>query len=299
MKKISIVGANSYIARNLIYILKDKDCELRLYDFADNQTDENNNYFKIDILNESSVENIDFNCDIIYFFVGKTGSANGFDDYATFININEKALLNFLTVYRKANSKAKIVFPSTRLVYKGKKGLLREDAEKEFKTVYAINKFACEKYLEQFNNVYGIRYCIARICVPYGTLIGGATSYGTAEFMVKCASNKKNITLYGDGTVRRTVTYIGDLCSVLADIGFSEKCINDVYNIGGEDYSLFEMADLIAKRYGVEVEYVPYPIVDERIESGDTVFDDSKLKEQLDVEYKMRFDEWCHNIIAV
>ena len=293
MKKIVVVGANSYIARNLVYVLNDKECAIKLYDRADTQVDGMVNYSKIDILDKSSVENIDFDCDFIYFFVGKTGSANGFDDYANFIDVNEKALLNFLNAYKKAGCKAKIIFPSTRLVYKGKEGLLKEDAEKEFKTVYAINKFACEKYLEQFNNVYGIPYCIVRICVPYGTIIEGASSYGTAEFMIKCAEAKKNITLYGDGSVRRTLTYIGDLCSVLVDIGFSEKCINDIYNIGGEDYSLSEMADLIAKRYNVGIEYVSYPSIAEKIESGNTVFDDSKLKSQIKVTYNMRFAEWC------
>ncbi len=293
MKKVVVVGANSYIARNLIYTLKKSECVLKLYDRAETQADGNDNYFKIDILNENSVENIDFDCDVIFFFVGKTGSANGFEDYSNFIDINEKALLNFLTAYKRKNSTAKIVFPSTRLVYKGKHGLLNEESEKEFKTVYAINKFACEKYLEQFNIVYGIPYCIVRICVPYGTLIKGASSYGTAEFMMNCATDKKNITLYGDGSVRRTLTYIGDLCIILTDIGFSKKCMNDVYNIGGEDYSLREMADLIAKRYGVQIESVPYPIVAEKIESGDTVFDDSRLKSQITVEYKMRFSDWC------
>ena len=293
MKKVVVVGANSYIARNLIYTLKKSECVLKLYDRAETQADGNDNYFKIDILNENSVENIDFDCDAIFFFVGKTGSANGFEDYSNFIDINEKALLNFLTAYKRKNSTAKIVFPSTRLVYKGKHGLLNEESEKEFKTVYAINKFACEKYLEQFNIIYGIPYCIVRICVPYGTLIKGASSYGTAEFMMKCATDKKNITLYGDGSVRRTLTYIGDLCTILTDIGLSKKCMNDVYNIGGEDYSLREMADLIAKRYGVQIESVPYPIVAEKIESGDTVFDDSRLKSQITVEYKMRFSDWC------
>lgn len=293
MKKIAVIGANSYIARNLICVLSDKKCEIKLYDRADVQMDGNMNYSKIDILDESSVENIDFDCDLIYFFVGKTGSANGFDDYEDFIDINEKALLNLLKAYKKAGGRAKIIFPSTRLVYKGKDGLLKEDAEKEFRTVYAINKFACEKYLEQFNNVYGIPYCIVRICVPYGTIIEGASSYGTAEFMIKCAEAKRNITLYGDGTVRRTLTYIGDLCSILVDIGFSEQCINDVYNIGGENYSLREMADLIAKKYHVDIEYTPYPSIAEKIESGDTVFDDVKLKSKIKVRYNMRFEEWC------
>ena len=235
---------------------------------------------------------MDLICDIIYMFIGKTGSANGFDDCDTFLNINEKALLNLLNEYRRQNSKAKIVFPSTRLVYKGKKGKLSEDAEKEFKTIYAINKYACEQYLAQYRNVFGVKYCIFRICIPYGTLISGASSYGTAEFMLKKAQQNENIILYGDGSVRRTLTYMGDLCDILIDGGINDSCENTVYNIGGEDYSLKEMAELIAKKYNVGVDFVEWPEVALKIESGDTVFDDCKLKRVLNYQLKKTFIQW-------
>ena len=296
MKRVAVLGANSYIARNLIFVLEQKypDIEILLYDCSDTQVDNRQNYCKINILDEKSLANIDFSCDVIFMFIGKTGSANGFDEYNTFIDINEKALLNVLNEYRRQASNAKIIFPSTRLVYKGNTGPLKEDAEKEFKTIYAINKYACEQYLKQYNNVYGVQYCIFRICIPYGTLIPNATSYGTAEFMIKKASNGVNISLYGDGSLRRTLTYIGDLCYALIEGAFSDNCKNDVFNIGGEDYSLKEMAELIAKKHNVGVDYVGWPEIALGIESGDTVFDDDKLQRVCDIKYEMTFEKWCN-----
>lgn len=280
MKKIVIIGANSYIARNVLYSLKhmDEQFEIRLYDYSAVQVDKVNNYESVNMLSSDSVRKLDLDCDIIFMFVGKTGSANGFEDFDTFINVNERALLNLLNEYRKQKSKAKIIFPSTRLVYKGKKGPQKEDAEKEFKTVYAINKFACEQYLAQYNRVFNVQYCIFRICIPYGTMINNAQSYGTAEFMLSKATKGENISLYGDGSVRRTLTHIEDLCSILIKGALSDKCVNDVFNVGGEDYSLKEMAELIAKKYDVRIDYVPWPEVALNIESGDTVFDDTKLR---------------------
>lgn len=295
MRKVVIIGANSYIARNVTFVLEQRypETKIMLYDHADAQKDYRLNYQKINILDENSVKDMDFDCDVIFMFVGKTGSSNGFDEFNTFIDINERALLNVLNEYRRQDSKAKIIFPSTRLVYKGKPGPQKEDAEKEFKTIYAINKFACEKYLEQYNNVFGVQYCIFRICIPYGTLIPNASSYGTAEFMLKKAANGENISLYGDGSVRRTLTYMGDLCNALIEGAFSSNCINDVYNIGGEDYSLKEMAELISTKYNVGVDYVKWPDVALKIESGDTVFDDTKLKEACGITYDMTFEKWC------
>lgn len=291
--KIAVIGANSYIARNFVNTVKKKEqVSLSLYDAQPQSVDGEEGYRQIFVLEPESLQEMDLSADLIYMFVGKTGSADGFDDPKLFLEINEMALLNVLNEYRRQQSQAKIVFPSTRLVYSGKKGPQKENAEKEAKTIYAANKLACERYLEMYRNVYGVRYCTVRICLPYGTLIPGASSYGTAEFMLKKAKAGEDITLYGDGSVRRTLTYMGDICDLLYLAGVTPACENDVYNFGGEDYSLKEMADLIAQTYGVGVTYIPWPEIAEKIESGDTVFDSGKLEGILGGYDYARFSDW-------
>ena len=295
MKKIAIIGANSYIARNVILYLKlhYTEYKLYLYDCGEVQLDGEPNYYQIDILDSNSVKKIDFSCEYIYMFIGKTGTTAGFEDYNTFIDINEKALLNVLNEYIHSNSLAKIIFPSTRLLYKGKEEMLSEDDEKEFKTIYAINKYSCENYLKLYNLIYNVQYLTFRICVPYGSLIANASSYGTAGFMLGKAVKGENIILYGDGNVRRTLTYMEDLCKVLVEGGLSEVLVNDTYNIGGEDYSLKEMAQIIADKYNISIDFVEYPKIAELIESGSTVFNDSKMQSIYPVEYKGNFKKWC------
>ena len=299
MKKIAILGSNGYIARNLKYILEKEhpEYEIWLYGIEPASVDGYANYTRVDVTDPESIRNLDLDCDIVYDLVGRTGTMVGFEQYKSFIDINETALLNLLTEYRRQNSHAKIVFPSTRLVYKGSPASLSEDAEKEFKTIYAINKFACEQYLEQYNRMFGVQYCVFRICVPYGTMISDASSYGTAEFMLGKASKGENISLYGDGSVRRTLTFMADLCKTLAEGGISDKCVNDIYNIGGENYSLREMAEPIAAKYGVKVEYVPWPEGSLLIESGDTVFDSSKLDALIGKHTTSHFADWIEGRI--
>lgn len=297
MSKVSIIGANGYIARNLYYHLsglKEAD-EIYLYDCFDESADKNVNYTKVDILNREDLCKVNFDCDYIFFMAGKTGTAAGFDNYRTFIGVNEIGLLNFIDEYRKQSSKAKIVFPSTRLIYRGSDQLLPENAEKEFKTVYSINKFACENYLKQYSAMFGIRYCIFRICVPYGTRIDGASSYGTAEFMVKQAKTNREITLYGDGSIRRTWTHIDDICRALICGAFSEACTNDVFNIGGDNLSLKEVAEMICSEYNASVKFVPWPEQSLAIESGSTVFDDSKFVSTTGFKYIRHLKKWERN----
>ena len=290
---VIIIGANGYIARNLICVAKEKkNISLMLYGSKQYHIDNETNYKCVDVLDKESVKDIDMDCDVIFMMVGKTGSANGFDNYEEFINYNEIALLNILSEYRNQGSKAKIVFPSTRLVYKGSREPQTEDAEKEFKTIYAINKFACETYLKQYNRVFDVRYCILRICVPYGSLIEGASSYGTAEFMMSKIRNKEDISLFGDGEQRRTLIYIGDLCEIMMQAALSDNCVDDVYNIGGEDYSLKEMAELISASSNSGVAYQEWPEIAQKIESGNTVFNADKLEKKIDIKYKVQFKDW-------
>lgn len=291
--KAVIVGANSYIARNLLYVLKRvrPECEVKLYDYMGAHVDSESNYSKINILDRKSISKIDMNCDAVFMFVGKTGTTEGFDNYGTFVNVNEIGLLNLIDEYRSQKSMAKIIYPSTRLVYKGSDKPLAEDAPKEFKTIYSINKFACEQYLKQYSQIYGIKYCVFRICIPYGTLIPGASSYGTIGFMLEKASKGENITLYGNGSSRRTFTHIEDVCTNLIDGAFSDKCVNDVFNIGGENMSLKDVAELIAREYGVKVENVPYPDIAKMIESGDTVFNAGKLA-NTGIRSRLKIGKW-------
>lgn len=297
MKKVAIIGANSYIARNVYKYLKQtkNTYKIDLYDFSETHIDGAKEYTSIKILDKNSLHKINMNVDVIFMFVGKTGSANGFEEYDLFIDINEKALLNVLNEYKFQKSKAKIIFPSTRLVYKGKSSPLKEDAEKEFKTIYAINKFAGEQYLEQYHRLYDLQYTIFRISIPYGSLIQNASSYGTIEFMLNKAKNKQNIIIYGDGHNRRTITYMGDLCQALVKGAFSKKCLNDIYNIGGENYSLHAMAELISKKYNVGVDYIKWPDIAKKIESGDTIFDDEKLQTCIGNQTKSKFVDWIND----
>ena len=295
--KVTILGANSYIARNLIFLLchkvsQGKDIQLYLYDLQAVQADGREEYRQGDILDAASLEQVCFDVDIIYMFIGKTGTVDGFGNYKTYIEINEVALLHVLSEYVRKKSHAKIMYPSTRLVYKGSMGKIHENDEKQFWTVYAMNKYACEQYLEMYNRMFGVKYCILRICVPYGTMVPGAASYGTAEFMLKRAENGEDITIYGEGDARRSMIHIEDLCEVLVRSALSSVCVNDAYNVGGEDVSLSEMASYVADRYSVGVVHVQWPEEALKVETGSTVFASDKLDTMIQYKSKHTFWEW-------
>ena len=278
--KALLIGSNGYLGRHLAHHLQKNGYEVITADIAEASKDTSFQYISCDASIYSNFKNLPIETvEVIYFFTGLTGTSAGFQKYEDFIKVNEITLLNLLKAHTECQSKAQIIFPSTRLVYKGIANTpLKEDSEKEFKTVYAINKYACEQYLEMWGRNFNTPYTILRLCVPYGNMLEGAYSYGTLGFFLGKATVGQPITLYGDGSLKRTFTHIADVCTYFQLAAENPNMQMGIFNIPGDDLSLKEVATLISEKYASHIEYVPFPISDLLIESGDTIFNGQKIK---------------------
>lgn len=274
--KCAVIGANGFIGKHLVYYLqRDYGITAECYDIAE-ETDLPN-YQRVDFRDRASVDTINLDVDYVFMFAGLTGTYAGFDAYKKYISINEIALLNLLDTIRMTKYRPKVIFPSTRLVYKGYDKPLKETDEKECKTIYAANKIACEGYLQAYHDSFDIPYTIFRICIPYGNLLSTDYSFGTVGFFIKQAKAGKDITLYGGGTIKRTFTHMEDLCYQIVEGAMKKESDGQIYNIGGETLKLRKAAEIVAAKFGTKVVSVPWPDKDLRIESDHTYFDDTKI----------------------
>ena len=295
--KAVIIGANSYIARNLLkFAMPEALSDLALCDIHPRHMDGASGYRQIDFSDPAALGAAVAGADVIYFFTGMTGTLRGFQEPETFLTVNEGLLLRLLDALKASGSKARVVFPSTRLVYRGGDRPLDEDAPKAFLTPYAIQKYACEQYLQMYQRLYGVGCCVLRICVPYGTLAEPVSSYGTADFFLRDARDKGQITVYGDGTQRRSFTYIGDLAAALWQAGDTRRLPDGVYNVGGEDLSIAQAAECIAKVFGAKLNFVPWPPEALALESGSTVFDSRRLDGYLGLAPQMTLARWAETL---
>lgn len=298
MKKSAIIGANGYLGKHLLHYLKTQgNTEIISFDLANTSYFSEGEYHALDVSKREAFDTLDLDFDKIYYFSGLTGTVNSLDTYAHFIDVNEKGLLNLLDAMRAQGSKAKIVFPSTRLVYKGIENVaLSEDSEKEFKTIYASSKYNGELYLAMHRNYFGLDYSVFRICVPYGNLFDSSFSYGTTGFFIKQASQGNDISLYGDGQLKRTFSYVEDICQQIVQAGTHPDSAGQTYNVGGETLSLTEVAETIAARYGVGVNYVDWPELALKSESGDTIFDSTKIEQLLGETTTTTLAQWYERL---
>lgn len=273
--RCAVIGGKGFIGKHLVYYLKKKGHQVASYDVVESEEE---GYIRIDMTDVNSVAAMNLDVDYVFMFAGLTGTYAGFDAYEKYMAINELALLNLLDAIRKSAFRPKVMFPSTRLVYKGVDKPLKEEDEKESKTIYAANKIACEGYLQAYWDSFDIPYTVFRICIPYGNLLSNDYSFGTVGFFIKQAKAGRDITLYGGGSIKRTFTHMEDLCYQVIEGAFAKGSDGGIYNVGGETLSLKDAAEIIAGKYGVKVTAVPWPERDLRIESNHTYFDDAKIQ---------------------
>jgi len=295
-KKCIVFGADGYIGRHLMHFLLEAGNAVKAYGLTPEAFSAEFHYRVVDIANSGNLQGIDWDVDAVFMFAGLAGTHVGFERAEQFIQVNEIGLVNILEAIRRSGSHPRVIFPSTRLVYQGSELALTEDAYCMPKTVYAVNKLACEQLLRVYSNSFAIDHTIYRICVPYGNVIGTSYSYGTLGTFIKQAVNNRMIQLYGDGSLRRTFTHVEDLCHQILLTCLADASRNQIFNTLGEDISMRCVAKAIADKTCAKLEFTPFPEKDLLIESGHTVFDSSRLQQQFALSLKHTMSEWVEKI---
>ena len=279
--RCAVFGANGYLGSHLAHALRSAGHDVQGYGIRTQPLLPDLPYTSLDVTKPDHWKRFEPEIDAVFFFSGLTGTHQGFEQAQRYLQVNEGGLLQLLERIRASGRKPKIIFPSTRLVYGGCDSPLKEDAPELPKSIYAINKLACEQLLRAYHLSFDIKYVTYRICVPYGSFLKAGHSYGMIGFFLGMAKAGKNIIVFGDGSQRRTLTHAREICRQIIDTAFLPETTANVFNIGGEDYSLKEIADEIARKYRVSVEYSPWPKADLSLETGSTVFDDTRIRHLL------------------
>jgi UDP-glucose 4-epimerase len=286
--KALVLGAGGYIGLHMVHALRARGHEVVAYHGRHGPLEG-----RLDIGDAQALSAVDWAVDRVFVLAGATGTMASFADAEGYVRSNEIGLLNVLHAVRQSAYRPRVVFPSSRLVYKGSPLPLPETAEQEAKTVYAANKIACEWHLRSHAAAFDLPYSIFRVGVPYGNSQSEQYSVGTLGHFIRQASGQGSIRLYGDGSLRRTFSHVDDICSTLIDGATRADFENETFNMPGEDLSLLDVAQIIAGRLGASIAFAPWPPLDERIESGSTVFDCAKLLRLLPGAAPRRMAQWA------
>ncbi|TAL48130.1 NAD-dependent epimerase/dehydratase family protein [archaeon] len=233
--------------------------------------------------------------DFVFHLAAHPGHAASITNPHLDIDVNCDGTINVLEACRIAADNAKVIFPSSRGVT-GKSMYLPVDENHPANPldIYGANKLACEKYMQIYHYIHGLKTSSIRITNPYGPRQSVKTAgRGAVTWFIRCALENKPLTIWGDGKQLRDYAYVEDIVDALILAAQKKQSEGELFQLGTEQRMQFvEMAKTIVRLVGKgEVTFHPWPELNKSIEIGDFVGSYQKLKKVLGWEPKTSFEE--------
>jgi UDP-glucose 4-epimerase len=165
-----------------------------------------------------------------------------------------------------AKKQKKVVMASTSEVYgKTTQHLFHEDSDlvlgstSKSRWCYAASKIVDEFLAKAYWKQEGLPIVIVRLFNTVGPRQTGRYGMVIPSF-VDQAIHSEPITVYGDGTQRRSFTWVGDVVEALIALAQHPQAVGEVFNIGhSKDISILKLAQLVKEAAGSDSEIVFIP----------------------------------------
>ena len=178
-KDIIVFGGSGFLGSHISTNLSKKGFNVRIFDkIKSKYLEENQDMIIGDLLSSKDVEKAIAGCDFVMNFAGLSDIETSNNDLLR--TINENIIANAILLESCYKNKVKRYVFASSLYVNGKYG-----------GNYRISKQACEEFILNFHNNYGLDYNILR----YGSLYGPRSDKrnGIYNFITAALSNKKMI----------------------------------------------------------------------------------------------------------
>lgn len=274
-KNILLLGGAGFIGHNLALKLKKKKYNVLIADFLKvnnikklNKNAYGNKRLYIKILNErlnllkkENIKIIDLDCrdykkvckvfnqfkpNVIYHLAAVAhANISNKDPFSTFDH-SLRTLENSLDATRSLNNFERFIYISSSMVYGHFKKKIVNENDRCFPLgIYGALKFAGEKMVIGYNQVFKIPYNIIRPSALYGER---CISRRVAQIFVENALSNKELLINDDGKEKLDFTYIEDLTECMVKMIEKKKSKNEIFNITfGNSRSINELTKIIGR----------------------------------------------------
>ncbi len=217
------------------------------------------------ILNETVMDRLISECDIIYHLAAAVGVALIIREPLRIIETNIKGSETVLRIgarYRK-----KVMLASSSEVYgKSDSVPFREDADSALgPTTRSRWSYGCSKAMEEFMALaYAKQLALPVVIMRLFNTVGPRQTgrYGmVVPRFVQQALNNEPITVYGDGQQSRCFTFVRDVVRAIVGLADEPSVVGGVFNIGStEEVTIEALARRIVSLTGSssEIVFIPY-----------------------------------------
>lgn len=176
------------------------------------------------------------------------------DPYNTFDH-SMRTLENALDSSR--DRKPHFIYFSSSMVYGNFDGeAVTEDRRCQPMGIYGALKYAGEKLVIAYNQVFDLPYTIIRPSALYGER---CVSRRVGQAFIENALRGENLTINGDGTDALDFTYIGDLVQGIVRCIAVPEARNQIFNLTyGQGRSINDLATIVQQHFpGCDIRYSP------------------------------------------
>lgn len=264
--KYLITGGAGFIGSTLVNRLSTEENEIYIVDDLsmgdltnlNKDVDSKLHFFEGSVTDEVLMRNLfrDNQFDYIFHLAAVASVADSVARPVETHKVNFESVLLILELCRETQKKLKrVVFSSSAAVY-GDEPTIPKTEESIIRplTPYAVDKFAGERYVLNYNTLYGIPTSAVRFFNVYGpnqnpdSPYSGVLSILTSRFEKVMNGEDISFTIFGDGEQTRDFVYVDDVVDALLIVSSSNESLGNVYNVGtGKATSLNEIVSLYKK----------------------------------------------------
>lgn len=231
---------------------------------------------------------VEWNFDYIFLLAAVASVADTIERPMETHEINQNANLNILETIRTKHLRIKkIHFASSAAVY----GNDPELPKKETSPIrplspYAIDKYATERFIIDYGNLYGIPTVVTRFFNVYGPKQNPNSPYsGVLSLIYENAKKGTTFNVFGDGEQTRDFVYVDDVVQSLVLLMTSDAK-NQVFNVAtGESVSLNDVIKNFEKIFNNK-----FSVKHFESRMGDIKYSEADVTKVMNMGYKVNFD---------
>ena len=217
--------------------------------------------------------------EIIIHLAGETSHSKSFDSPLANVDSNAKSTLFMLEKIRKKNLKCRFILGSTFIVVgKPQRLPVNEETPCNPTTIYGANRLSSENFCKIYHNVYGLDSIIFRITNSFGPREQLVANKNAINYLIYRAFKGKDITIFNNGIFFRDLIYISDVIYGIDTILKKGKSGNLYWISSKKKTWFYQLGSWLEELTGAKVKYVQSSTYTKKVDVGNFVVDNSKLK---------------------
>lgn len=242
--KVVVFGGSGFLGSHVADALTNTGHKVTIFDIKESPyLCEGQKMVVGDILDQELLESVVADQEIVYHFAGIADVDECMQRPADTAKYNILGTVKLLEACHKAKIK-RFIFASSAYVYS------------DYGYFYRTSKQACEGYLEDFYNLYGLEYTIIR----YGSLYGErADERNSIHRLIKQALTEGKITYKGTGDELREYIHVKDAAIGSVRMLESQFANQNIILTGSQALKYKELLEMIKEMLGnkIEIEILP------------------------------------------